>query len=238
MKTLATALLCLAGLTLLMAGIACAQPPQNAPAPPPPLPENAPEIAPPPPPHALPGRLPEERGKMRWRGEKSMDADTRALLEEVMIARMSQELALDDEQTVLMVRRFSQFRDQLREMRKQRAEMAKELKALIKQNKEDASIEEKLNALTTIDEKIIQARVEAFNNAAADLTPWQRAKLYLFISEFENEIRGIMQKAREQRYLQDGMGPGAMSPKGPAGKGPSGLPGKGRSGRGQGGSEN
>lgn len=237
MRMFLTILVCLAGLTLIMAGAAYAQPPENAPAPPPPA--TVPEAAPPPqPPQKMPGALPREQGKMRGRSDKPMDEDTRILLEEVMIARMSQELALDDEQTILMVRRFNQFRDQMREMRKHRAQIANEIKAVIKQNKEDAAIEEKLSALTGLDEKIIQTRIEAFNVVASGLTPWQRAKLYLFISEFENDVRGLMQKAREQRRLKDGTGPGAMGPKDPAGKGSNGFPGKGRGARGPGGTEN
>jgi len=60
-------------------------------------------------------------------GNRNADPATRELLAQVMIARMSRELALDDEQTVLLVRRFSEFREQVRERQRQRAEMARDL---------------------------------------------------------------------------------------------------------------
>jgi len=221
-----------AGFALAMASVQ-AQPPKSTPAPPPP-PVNTPEAASLAPlPDEMPGGAPGERGK-RWRGEKNLDADTRALLEEVMIARMSQELALDDEQTVLMVRRFSQFREQMRELRKQRAELAKEMQALVRQD-QGGGIDEKLKTLMDIDAKIVQARLEAFRAVSADLTAWQRAKLYLFIAEFENEVRGLMQKAREQKRMRNGWGAGPVDSGGQGEKGPAGFHGKGRGGRGQGG---
>ncbi len=217
---------------LVVLAAASAQPPETASAPPSPPSAVTPEAAPPPvPPENPPDGPPGERGK-RWRGEKTLDADTRALLEEVMIARMSQELALDDEQTVLMVRRFSQFRDQMRELRKQRAVLAKEMQALTRQDQGGNEMDGKLKTLIDIDEKIFQARLDAFHAVSADLTGWQRAKLYLFIAEFENEVRGLMQKARDQKRMRNGLGPDAGAQ---GEKGTSGFRSQGRGGRGQGG---
>lgn len=137
-------------------------------------------------------------------GNRGVDPATRELLEQVMIARMSRELALDDEQTVLLVRRFSEFREQIRERQRRRAEMARDLHDELRKSKDNADIQAKLEVLMAFDAETEQLRRGVFDAAGADLTPWQRARLYLFVGEFESEMRNLLQQARERyRWGQD-----------------------------------
>lgn len=186
-------------LMFIALGVLCWTPTLYAQAPPPApeTPQAAPIPAPPLPEPPAPG--PERPGKAKKK--PSEDPAMRRMMEDMMIARLSQELGLSDEQTVLLVRKFNQFRSDAANLRKQRAELTRELKALVEKDKEDSAIEAKTQELGALDLKIAQARLDAFKESSAGLAPWQRAKLYIFASEFENEVRGLVQKARERRHM-------------------------------------
>lgn len=199
------AVLCVLGL------FAAAQAPENAVAPP-----AAPEAAPQNPPPAGPGP------------GRAMNESTRELLEQVMVARLSKELTLDDEQTVLLVRAVSEFRDQMADLRRQRMQLSNELKGLVKEGKDNDAIEAKLQVLISHDEKTAVARRDLFERASAGLTPWQRAKLYLFMGDFEGEIKRLLKKAQDRvSNMRDGE-PGNKNPLGrprPGMRGPRPEPG-------------
>ncbi len=204
-------------LLLFFTGLLACAPVLLAQAPPPPEPPGAAPASPPLPPMPPAPPQPPERPKQAKKSAAE-DPATRRLMEDMMIARFSQELGLNDEQTVLLVRKFNVFRVQLSDMRKQRAVLAREIKELLEKNKDDTAIDVKVQELTGLDLKLAQARVDSFKEASADLAPWQRAKLYLFASEFENELRGLVQKARERRRMMEGppsMGPHPGIPGGP-----------------------
>ena len=54
--------------------------------------------------------------------------DSRKLLEEVLMARLTHELALDEEQTVLMVRRLAEYRETMAALRRERAQLVRALR--------------------------------------------------------------------------------------------------------------
>jgi len=126
------------------------------------------------------------------------DAELNSLLETVMAARLAKELKLNDEQSVVMVRRLGDYREQLAELRKKRMELTKELRATIKAGAPDADIEPKLDAIMKLDQETVEIRHQAYNRTAEGLSTAQRAKLYLFISEFQTEMKRLAQVARER----------------------------------------
>jgi vacuolar-type H+-ATPase subunit I/STV1 len=145
------------------------------------------------------------------------------LLEQIMMARVTQEVGLNDEQTVLLLRRFNATRERMAQLRKERAAAIKELRELVNKDKENTEVEAKLQALMNIDERLASTRREAYDQVSAGLTPWQRAKLYIFTSEFESELRAVVQRARE-RLQQGRNGAGPAAENGDAAP----LPGEGR----------
>lgn len=124
-------------------------------------------------------------------------AEVRQLIEEVMIARITKDLALNDEQTILIVRRFAEYRDKAREARQQRKKLVDEMKEALRTTENPAPVEEKLKAILALDTQIAQNRTQAFETMATSLTPQQRGKLYLFLADFENELRRMVQSAKE-----------------------------------------
>lgn len=157
---------------------AYAQPPD------PPTPSGAPEVAPMPPPPPP---------------EKIPDPGISELIQSVMAAKLSRELGLNEEQTVLMVRRFSEFRDQLNDMKRRRQEKLKALRSALREHQPDETIETALQDLIAHDLKTLEFRKDAYQKAAGNLTTSQRAKLYVFISDFEGDMRRLIQKAREHQ---------------------------------------
>lgn len=147
------------------------------------------------------------------------DRDTRELVEAVMMAKLAEELGLNDEQTVLMFRRFREQKQQAAELGKQRQEALKALKDTIKAGAADNEIEAALTKLIEADKAIGQARLDIFKKTGEDLTVTQRAKLYVFTTDFERQMRDLIGKARERRARMMWGGPEERE-KGPVGPGP------------------
>ncbi len=136
------------------------------------------------------------------------DAEINELIQTVMAARLAKELGLNDEQTVLMVRRLSELREQTNLARKKRQEAIRDLRAAIKAGRPDAEIQEKLDNLMAVDQEMFNLRRNAYARAADGLSLVQRAKLYVFFSDFPEEMRKLAQRARQKaRALTDPDGP-------------------------------
>ncbi|MFA6242367.1 MAG: hypothetical protein WC655_15640 [Candidatus Hydrogenedentales bacterium] len=146
------------------------------------------------------------------------DRDVRELVNAVLMARISRELDLTDEQTVIMMRRFGEHKDGYEKCAADRARAFKELKVAIGSNATDEDVQKKLNALVELDKKLAELRQDAFKSIAAGMTARQQAQMYTFIMDFENQMKRLVQRAKElgnERLIRlrdevDGpMGPGA-----------------------------
>ncbi len=163
-------------------------------------------------------------------GGRMLDDEARELLEQVMLARLSRELELDSEQTVLMVRKYAAFREEMVVLREKRAALARDLRAAVKEQAGDARVSELLGKLRAADEDIARARLSIYDEISADLSTEQKAKLYLFIAEFESQLRKWVMRLQRRRmgmpHEDDPHGPGHMGPPPP----PPGAQGPGRMG--------
>jgi len=149
------------------------------------------------------------------RGRWAPNDETRELLAQVMIARVSQELALDDEQTVVLVRRFMDMQDQRREAHDRMRELRRELEALLEAGQDNAAIEAKLAELRALHDAMHEARQSMLDELGTELTAWQRGKLYLFLGDFDDRIRHLLREAHQQRRFGRGGGPMRGGPPGP-----------------------
>ncbi|MBI5094376.1 MAG: hypothetical protein HZB26_18310 [Candidatus Hydrogenedentes bacterium] len=211
---------------ILMAVVACIaaaltatyvfaqQPPESAPPGAPPGPQAGPPQAP----HDRPSAKALGKGLDGLMGDKEL----REMVETVMMAKLSTRLGLSDEQAFQLVRQRSKVRDETQMLAKERREKLKALEAAVKAEKpDDADVNAKLDELMGIDEKIASIRRRAFDEAGKNLTGVQRAKLYTFINEFENDMRQLVNRARER-----GLGQGPIPPSGPGARdGAQGPPG-------------
>jgi len=208
----------LAATVVAVCAAASAQPPQPGNAPSGWQAEPAPPGGPagPMPPRPAPG------GPDAPPGTDSVSA--RQLVQEIMTARLARELALSDEQTVIMLKRFTEYRSQLDAFKKERQELTKALRASISGKEPDTKIEARLKALAELDGKIVEFKKSLYDSASEGLSVAQRAKLYVFLSDFESDMRKLIQKAREQSG-QRMMNHGASPPLGgyPPGQPPRGI---------------
>lgn len=145
-----------------------------------------------PPPPAREGASPSERPlPQEW-----IDRDAREVMEAVMMTRFSRELELNDEQTVLMMRRIEEFKDEISQARQHRGELVKALEAAVKSGASEADIAAKMNELVVHDRTLAEARFNMVDRAGEGLSMAQRAKLYLLMGDFEADMRKLIQKAR------------------------------------------
>lgn len=68
-----------------------------------------------------------------------MDEHSKDMFQQVMVARLSRELELNDEETVLLVRRFLDFKEEGKNTRKERNAIVRDLKALVKEGDSKAA---------------------------------------------------------------------------------------------------
>lgn len=130
--------------------------------------------------------------------ENMSEQDARELIETYRMTRLTDLLNLSDEETVVMVRHFREYREKRDALFKQRRELLDQLKAAIHEKQGDAVIEQKLAALIANETAYGQARRETFAKAGEKLSSEQRAKLFVFMSEFDGEVRKMIQKARQK----------------------------------------
>ena len=179
-------------------------PPASAPVPAPPAPAAPPVAAtpaPPPPPASAHRDEPE--------------ANSRELVELVMAVKLTKDLGLNDEQTILMVRKLSEFRDEMGALRKERQQASKELRSAIQAKEPESQIETKLNALIAVEDKTTAFRKEKFAKLGEGLSPDKRAILYVFVNDFESEMKQLIQKVKERReQLMGGPSVGGFNPQG------------------------
>lgn len=206
MKSKHVAALCiltLAGL-LVIGGVAV-----NAQGPPPPPPPHGDFDGPPPPP-------PPPRS-----GRPGGDERSRELFQQVMVARLSKELDLNDEETVLLVRRFLDYKEEGKQLRRERTQLGKALRELVQGgDANNDKIENKLGELMRVDEQIAASKRGLYEKMSADLAPVKKAKLYAFMQEFENELRRMADDIRDRRGgppdgPPHGRGPGRDNMRGP-----------------------
>ncbi len=187
---------------LSLGSIVTAQPPQpvkeglNNP----PRPDNLPPGPPIPPPGGE--NMPPMRGPgMRPEGPAGPfpegDLPAREVLEQVLLAKVAKQLKLNDEQTVLLVKKFNEQREVFIQKTEQRNRLANEIRKLIgnKPKSDTQELEEKFAQLLAMDKEIAELKQKWVDNLSMDLPLESKIQLYLLISDFENEVRKFLRKA-------------------------------------------
>jgi hypothetical protein len=144
-------------------------------------------------------------------GKDGSQAKAREMLEQVMIARLSSELKLNDEQSMMLMRRFTEARAEKQALGKERSEALHALRDIVDQNKDEAALNERLARLRDIDTKLASHKQRLQETMGADLSPWQKGKLVLFLDQFETDIKQMLRDAHERRNNRP-MNPMGMPP--------------------------
>ncbi len=125
------------------------------------------------------------------------DLPAREVLEQVLLAKVAKQLKLNDEQTVILVRRFNEQKEVLFEKTRQRNDLANEIRKQIhnKEKRDAKQLEEKFSLLQKMDMELAQLKQKWIDNISMDLPLESKIQLYLLFSDFENEIRKFLRKA-------------------------------------------
>ncbi len=190
-------------MTAFMAALtAAAQPPEG---PPPPGPDG--------PPRAQDGARPRRPQVVR-------EGRGREVLEQVMVARLSDKLGLTDEQSVLLVRRFTRFRSEQQQAQKERAEAMKALREALHgegQEPDEEAVAGALRRVAEATDRIAAQRRGLQETMGEGLTVVQKGRMLIFLEEFEGEMRELIKDAREGRFPRGlpGQPQPGMPPMGP-----------------------
>ena len=122
----------------------------------------------------------------------------REYLEGVMVARLSKALGLSDEESILLLRNFNEHRDETNRLYRQRRELVEDLRNVLKSDDDEASANG-LVRIMEIDQKIFEHHQQLILNPGLELDRAQRARLYLFMHDFEEGMRRLVRQVHMQR---------------------------------------
>lgn len=146
--------------------------------------------------NAAPAQPPEKPKAEQTREKPAAKSNMRELFEQVMIARLSKDLEFSDEETVLLVRRFIEFRDAVQIRRRERERAVRALERAVAQEKTD-HIDKLLADVMAFDEQLASAKRRMYEHVSEGLAPEKKAKLYLWLRDFESDMRRLLQQARK-----------------------------------------
>ena len=125
--------------------------------------------------------------------------ETRKLLEEVLMARLTRDLALDEEQAGLLARHLAAYRETISALRQERMQLMRALRQAVRESKDEERIASLLVQADELDDRTVNARKAVVEIPELDLTAWQKARLFLFLHDFEGDMRRLIKRAQERR---------------------------------------
>lgn len=139
----------------------------------------------------------------------------REYIEDVMLARVSKALDLDDEKSLLLLRRFKEHREESMELFKERHKAVTAMREAVEAGDEEESVAF-LEKMLALDKQLFEHRQALIMDPELELDRMQRAKLYLFFQDFEENMRRVLRQVHRQRDSEfpppppgeEGRGPG------------------------------
>ena len=130
--------------------------------------------------------------------------DIRELVDLVMKVRLTRLLELSDEEAVRVIRILSDRIDRIHMLKWERGSVYFYLRAALKDHAPEEQIQKHLNAAMALDVEIAELIRDMINAMSSELTTTQRAKLFLFGSDFEAEIKKLIEQAEEMSAQRRG----------------------------------
>jgi Spy/CpxP family protein refolding chaperone len=139
--------------------------------------------------------------------------EVRKKIEAVRLARLTEELQLDEKTAAKFIPVITVIDQKRRAMTKENQETMREIKIMLHSTPPDeAKLKAAISAIEKNRREIVSLRDKEFNTVRDSLTVTQMAHYLLFNQEFQQEMRGMMEGARNPR--RQGMGPGPGRPPG------------------------
>jgi len=141
-------------------------------------------------------------------GERPMREQMRERIETIKIWKLTEDLDLSTGQSEKFFPAYNQFNDNRKAIEKERRTIFDQLNLLTgEDNPNDKKINELLDKLDNLDQKINALRVKFRQDLKDVLTTQQIGRLYIFEVEFMRHIRDIMKDTRKEmreKRFQDG----------------------------------
>jgi len=134
---------------------------------------------------------------LRQQFENMDREEMRELIEKIRIAKLSQELELSDEQTVKLMRKFRETKERMEVFHKERKKLMENLRKAVHANNA-AKADKILDLLNQQEADGMKLKRNSFIETAEGLSQIQKAKLYLFMNEFERHMRTFIDRAKQQ----------------------------------------
>ena len=121
------------------------------------------------------------------------EQDVRELVEALRIVRLSQALGLTDEEAATVVRSLGKWKKDLQRLKYERVRLER---ADLESKAGQEMVAKKFEALMELDLSIAQSTRRLVEAAGKDLSPGQTAKFYLFLGDFDQELRRMINRAK------------------------------------------
>ncbi len=136
--------------------------------------------------------------------EDTKERDIRELVDLVMKVRLTRLLELSDEEAVRIIRILSDRLDRIHMLKWERGSVYYFLRADLKEGAAEDQIHKHLDSAMALDVEIAELFRGMIEAMTPHLTTTQRAKLFLFGSDFENEIKKLIQQAEDMSAQRRG----------------------------------
>lgn len=120
-------------------------------------------------------------------------------LEELKRLRLIDYLELNEEESVRFFAREKEYRQEERNLVKQRRRLLGRLRELTSEEGKEAELQTTINEMKAIEEKMLSTRWDFIGNVADILTPIQRGKILLFEHRFQEEVRKALRGGPSNR---------------------------------------
>ncbi len=136
--------------------------------------------------------------------EDVKERDIRELVDLVMKVRLTRLLELSDEEAVRVIRIISDRIDRIHMLKWERGAVYYFLREDLKEGAPEEQVEKHLDAATALDVEIAELFRDMIQAMTPHLTTTQRARLFLFGSDFETEIKKLIQQAEDMSAQRRG----------------------------------
>lgn len=129
------------------------------------------------------------------------DDDVVALVDALLILRLTERLGLTSNETAALFKRVGDYKDQLHRLKWIIGEKRGQLRDAIESQDPDGAIRERVEDLLLQEEAVARIINMFIQEAREDLTIRQAADLYLFLGDFEEYIVGLLGRANMARAV-------------------------------------
>jgi hypothetical protein len=145
------------------------------------------------------------------KGSDFQDEEIYDLIQAYQMVRLKKVLGLDDTQTLELMKHIGTYKDDLTRQRIFRAILREQLRHLLETSADEDAILKSLQHQILHEENLVRTLRAMLDKARESLSTPQRARLYLFVDDFEREVRDLAMKAQSMHQHGEGVSPGATA---------------------------